>query len=194
MLSRENKLCTRCLQRTAGHPGPHLVAADVSRLTLILLFLLLFATRCLSGERVDTNASPLPVCYLVTTNPVVSDRKVACTFAIDYAGVPGQPGSNLIGGSVRIHGGVSQSFPKKSYGLTLATPIAPPSIHPTAHWVLNAAYIDRSLMRHKLAYDLFLSLAEPDAPRHASASRFVELYLNGKYNGAYLLMERVDWR
>jgi spore coat protein CotH len=47
-------------------------------------------------------------------------------------------------------------------------------------------------MRHKLSYDLFLALSSPDAPRYAAASRFVEVVLNGKYQGAYLLMQRVD--
>jgi spore coat protein H len=62
----------------------------------------------------------------------------------------------------------------------------------SAHWVLNAAHVDRSLMRHKLSYDLFRALSAGDAKRFAAASRFVELNLNGKYHGAYLLMERVD--
>jgi spore coat protein CotH len=61
-----------------------------------------------------------------------------------------------------------------------------------AHWILNAAYIDRSLMRHKLAYDLFRSLSTPRNPRYAVASRFVEVTLNQRYHGVYLLMERVD--
>ena len=58
--------------------------------------------------------------------------------------------------------------------------------------MLNAAFIDRSLMRHKLSYDLFRSLDAPKARHFASGSRFVEVYLNGDYRGAYLLMERVD--
>jgi spore coat protein CotH len=60
------------------------------------------------------------------------------------------------------------------------------------HWVLNAAFVDRSLMRHKLSYDLFRSLSSTNGPRFASASRFVEVNLNGRYLGVYLLMERVD--
>lgn len=60
------------------------------------------------------------------------------------------------------------------------------------HWVLNAAAVDRSLMRHKLSYDLFLSLATTNAPRYAASSRFVEVDLNGRYQGVYLLMQRVD--
>jgi spore coat protein H len=62
----------------------------------------------------------------------------------------------------------------------------------STQWILNAAYIDRSLMRHKLSYDLFSSMSGTAGKRFAVASRFVELNLNGKYHGVYLLMERVD--
>jgi spore coat protein H len=48
------------------------------------------------------------------------------------------------------------------------------------------------MMRHKLSYDLFKSLSTAQNPRFAAASRFVEVQFNGKYQGAYLLMERVD--
>jgi spore coat protein H len=47
-------------------------------------------------------------------------------------------------------------------------------------------------MRHKLSYDLFQSLTSEGVNRQASSSRFVDLKLNGKYHGTYLLMERVD--
>lgn len=142
----------------------------------------------------ETVASPgnLPLCYLTTTNPVVSDRKVACTFRVSYPSNERPGSTDRLKGNVRIHGGVSQGYPKKSFGITLESPLEFPGLHKGAHWVLNAAYIDRSLMRHKLAYDLFLSLASTNAPRFAASSQFVEVFLNGKYNGAYLLMERVD--
>jgi spore coat protein CotH len=93
---------------------------------------------------------------------------------------------------VRVHGGVSQGYPKKSYGLTLETPVQWLGMRDSMHWVLNAAFIDRSLMRHKLSYDLFRSLSSAAGKRYSAGSRFVEVHLNGRYNGAYLLMERVD--
>jgi len=95
-------------------------------------------------------------------------------------------------GTMKIHGGVSQGYPKKSYSLTLATPAKLLDLRESAHWLLNAAFIDRSLMRHKLSYDLFRSLNSKSAARLAVASRFVEVYLNSDYKGAYLLMERTD--
>lgn len=43
-----------------------------------------------------------------------------------------------------------------------------------------------------LSYDLFRSLSSADGKRYAAASRFAEVKVNGRYQGAYLLMERVD--
>jgi hypothetical protein len=97
-----------------------------------------------------------------------------------------------MGGIVRTHGATSQGYPKKSYAITLDSPVSLLGMQESAHWVLNAAFIDRSLMRHKLSYDLFRSLSATNTPRFAAASRFVEVVVNSKYQGAYLLMERVD--
>jgi spore coat protein CotH len=99
---------------------------------------------------------------------------------------------NELTGLIRIHGASSQVYPKKSFGITLDRPVQWLGMKESAQWVLNAAFVDRSLMRHKLSYDLFRSLSRTNAPRFAAASRFVEVNLNGKYQGVYLLMERVD--
>lgn len=139
-----------------------------------------------------TNFEPnLPIIFLEAKEPIVSERKVPCTVKLV---LPKGSGVNNTGvtGVVRIHGASSQRYPKKSFGLTLDTPVPWLGMRASAHWVLNAAFVDRSLMRHKLSYDLFRALSASNAPRFAAASRFVEVNLNGKYHGAYLLMERVD--
>ena len=145
------------------------------------------------SARVAPDFEPhLPLLFLEAKAPIVSEQKVACTVRMDFPqGVERGP-TNGWTGVVRVHGASSQGFPKKSFGLTLNTPAQPPGLRASAHWVLNAAFIDRSLMRHKLSYDLFRSLSAPGAERFAVGSRFVEVYLNGSYHGAYLLMERMD--
>ena len=54
---------------------------------------------------------------------------------------------------------------------------------------LSALYPDSSCLRQKIAYDLFESFSENNV---TPESRFVELYLNGEYQGVYLLSKRVD--
>jgi spore coat protein CotH len=134
----------------------------------------------------------LPVIFLKITNAISQEVPAPCQVRVVYpAGVKGEP-TNEVAGNLRYHGATSMGYPKKSLklGLENAAPLA--GLGKKANWVLNAAYVDRSMMRHKLSYDLFLSLAQPGAPRPAAASRFVEVFVNDKYQGVYLLMERVD--
>jgi hypothetical protein len=55
-----------------------------------------------------------------------------------------------------------------------------------ADWVLNACWVDRTCMKHALVYDAFR-----DMGRWAARFRWVEVLLDGKYNGMYLLMEKI---
>ena len=134
----------------------------------------------------------LPVLVLTARGSIDKAQKTPCTLSMMLPGAAPQGASNSWAGEVRLHGGVSVGYPKSSYGITLASPVRLLDLRESAHWVLNAAFIDRSLMRHKVSYDLFLSLDTPGARRFAAGSRFVEVYLNGDYRGAYLLMQRVD--
>jgi hypothetical protein len=135
-------------------------------------------------------AAQLPVIHLDVKGPISHDRKTPCTLRFTFPGT--KLNNDTAAGDLRYHGASSLGMPKKSFALTLDDAVAIPGLRKSAHWVLNAAYIDRSLMRHKLSYDLFRALSAEGAPRVASGSRFIELQLNDRYEGVYLLMERVD--
>jgi spore coat protein H len=140
-----------------------------------------------------TNFEPnLPIVFLQTTQRIASEVKVPCTVRMTPPASASSGDTNVMTGLIRIRGASSQGYPKKSFGLTLNTPTRWLGMRESKQWVLNAAFVDRSLMRHKLSYDLFRSLSVSNALRFASASRFVEVNLNGRYHGVYLLMERVD--
>lgn len=128
----------------------------------------------------------LPTLQLRAKAPIVADPKTACTVLLSGSG------ETPLAGLVRIRGGVSRGAPKKSYSVTLDAPVSWLGMAASRHWILNAAFIDRSLMRHKLSYDLFRSLSTADAKRYAVESRFVEVVLNDRYDGVYLLMQRID--
>jgi hypothetical protein len=57
-------------------------------------------------------------------------------------------------------------------------------------WIVNGQYVDRSLFRNRLAYDLFQAFGGPD--RYATETRFCELDLNGEYVGVYTLGEKLE--
>ena len=54
-------------------------------------------------------------------------------------------------------------------------------------WVLYAPYNDKTLMRNVVAYGTARAIG-----RYAARTRFVELRLNGRYHGVYVLMERLE--
>ena len=53
-------------------------------------------------------------------------------------------------------------------------------------WVLNAPYLDKTLVRNALMYQI-----ARDTMEWAPDTRFCELFLNGEYMGLYLMMETV---
>ncbi len=152
--------------------------------------LLCFALAALAAEPVfEPN---LPVIRLEVVKQIGSEPKVPCTVRMVPPNGLELGNTGALAGLIRYHGASSQGYDKKSFGLTLNAPARWMGLHEGRQWVLNAAFVDCSMMRHKLSYDLFQSLSADGAKRFASSSRFVEVNLNGRYHGAYLLMERVD--
>lgn len=135
----------------------------------------------------------LPLVLIDTGKKPVLDRNyVQCSVSVLATDGEHFTSTNQFGGVVRVHGAVSSGFPKKSYRLNLSNEVQILDLKKNSQWVLNASFIDRSLMRHKLAYDLFIKMGTKENPRYAAASRFVEVYLNDEYQGVYLLMERIN--
>lgn len=56
-------------------------------------------------------------------------------------------------------------------------------------WIINASYIDKTFMRHKLSFDLFREMNDNNI---APQSGYAEVFENGKYEGLYVVMERLD--
>ena len=93
---------------------------------------------------------------------------------------------------IEIRGKSSQMFPKKQFGLEIwdetneginASLLGFPE---EEDWILYAPYSDKALMRDVLIYDL-----SRDIGRYASRVKFVDVSINGTYNGVYVLMEKL---
>jgi hypothetical protein len=90
----------------------------------------------------------------------------------------------------------SSDFPKPQYKLTLRDADGNDAeadlfgMGGEADWVLNGMWIDRALIRNKLAFDLFRALS--DGVDWAPESAYTELTLNGGCEGVYLLTEVID--
>lgn len=125
------------------------------------------------------------------TQPIVDDPPVTCSFELrDSTGTivfADQAG-------VELRGRSSMSFPKKNYGIELRA--ADGTEKPTnllgmgreSDWVLDGAWADRSFMRNRLSFSLFRDMGPK---RWAPRARYCELSLNQKYQGIYVLLEKI---
>ena len=84
---------------------------------------------------------------------------------------------------MKIRGSSSKSFPKKQFGLKTGYSQVFEGIQIKKN-VLYSPYNDRSLIRNKLAYDLFSEMTGRD-----NNSTYCNLLVNGNYEGIYLLLE-----
>ena len=79
------------------------------------------------------------------------------------------------------------AMPKHSFKMDLIVKQGVLGMPPSKDWALIANYADKTLMKNYLAYRLADDIGMDYSPR----SKFVELYLNGEYQGVYLLSETI---
>ncbi len=143
--------------------------------------------------------SNLPLVFIDTNGQFIRDEpKINAHMGIVYHGV-GQlhnvdEAFNDYDGTIGIEwrGSSSQSWPKKQYAVETRTEtgennnVSLMGLPVENDWILNAPFIDKSLMRNVLAYDLSRRMGH-----YASRTRYCELFLNGEYQGIYILMEKI---
>jgi hypothetical protein len=88
---------------------------------------------------------------------------------------------------IEVRGQSSQALPKKPYGFETRRRVRLLGMPAERDWVLNAAFTDPSLLRDALAHHAARRLGLA-----GSRTRHVELWLNGRRRGLYLLMERAE--
>jgi hypothetical protein len=144
--------------------------------------------------------SKLPLVAVRSAKAIPDDPKVAASVRVIER--PGQranrtsdPGNVYSGrAGIELRGHSSQMFAKKQYGLELrdrkgegrdAGLLGMPA---DDDWVLSANYSDKTLMRNALAYRTARALFGGYAPQ----TRYVELVLNGRYQGVYVLTQKIE--
>ena len=93
---------------------------------------------------------------------------------------------------VKVRGNYTSSTPKKPIRIKFAKKQAMCGLNggnAMKSWVLLALYIDPTLLRDSVALYIAQSLYSTTG-NYASDFRTVEVYLNGEYNGVYLLAEQ----
>lgn len=82
-------------------------------------------------------------------------------------------------------------YPKKPYRLRFETNVALLGMAPARNYVLLAEHADRSFIRNVMTQKLAAKLEHIP---HALETRFIELSINGDYQGLYVLTEQVEFQ
>ena len=98
---------------------------------------------------------------------------------VDYQGAMKQ---------IKGRGNATWQLPKKPYNIKLSESANLLGMGKAKGWCLLANYLDTSLLRNKIIYNL----AEETGISFTMDSRSVDLYLNGEYAGTYLITEKVE--
>lgn len=79
-------------------------------------------------------------------------------------------------------------FDKKSYSIKLSQKINLFNMGEAKDWILLCNVVDDSNLRNKLTYDMAIAANMPFSPE----SVYVDLFMNGKYHGLYMLCEKIE--
>ncbi|TFF88758.1 MAG: hypothetical protein EU548_08450 [Promethearchaeota archaeon] len=95
---------------------------------------------------------------------------------------------------IKLRGRLNARMPKKGYRLELNDQVSLLGMRGDDDWLLMAMFMDLTNMRIKLAMDLWRGLLPTDPTAILPESEYVVLYLNGEFQGLYLLAEKNDRR
>lgn len=148
---------------------------------------------------VNFTSSNLPIVVINTGGIAIPDEpKINATMGIIYNGFgalnyitdsPNNYNGNI---GIEIRGAYSASLPQKPYGFETrdslnaqldVSLLGMPAEH---DWCLIANYNDKVFMRNTLPYKLFTEMGH-----YGARSQYCEVFLNGGYQGLYLLMESI---
>jgi hypothetical protein len=131
--------------------------------------------------------------------PIVSKEVyVDATFTLANPAVSNVPAA--LNGKIRGRGHSTWDQPKKPYKVQFTNDASYAAVTDflgmpkNRNWVLLADYLDRSLLRNKLAFSLANTSAFADGLKWTPSGQHVEVVLNDEYVGVYLLAEdiRID--
>ena len=144
----------------------------------------------------------LPIINLNTKKAAITADEISSF--INIADTTGTTYSSDIG--IKIRGAYSSTLPKKSYRVQLWTDSTGKTtkdesifgLRSDKRWLLLAMYNEKLRLNNKVSHELWLKLhklyyadLEPDA--HSTIrTRYVEVVLNGSYQGVYLFAEDLD--
>lgn len=133
--------------------------------------------------------SDLPVIYIdIENNQEVIEKDVYLNADIKMSGNKNYPQSVYYEGKTEIKGRGNSTWelPKKPYRLKLDEKASLYGMSANKHWTLIANYLDESLLRNQIAYELSDALG-----MYSVKSTLVDVVMNGRKAGNYQLCEHI---
>lgn len=131
----------------------------------------------------------LPIISINTNGiPIVSKEDYVEGFASLHGGLQFE---SLSDQEMEIKGRGNSTWygpPKKPYQLKFSDKTAFLGMPEDKKWLLLAEYSDKSLIRNKISFDL----GEMSVLEYTPKGEYAEVFLNGEYNGTYLVSQKVE--
>ncbi len=175
-------------------------------LTLILAILALLSTASFAAREKSPEAAEaelagdavaqltsLPALHIELENgrnrlQIPRNATIPARFTMVDGENTGEAVTNLKG-EIRGRGNSTWTLPKKPYHFKLASASDLLGMGEAKTWVLLANYWDKTMLRNAVTYDLAQRINNIYAPEF----RFVDLFINGSYQGIYMLVEKVEF-
>ena len=135
-----------------------------------------------------SNFTGIPILYLNTSGPVVSKDDYITGSASFNAN--GQFDQDTVTRTLQIkgHGNSTWDMPKKPYKIKFDKKTSVLGMPAAKNWILLANYADKTLLRNSVAFSMGQQFSASSTPRY----RFVDVVMNGVYQGNYNITEAVE--
>lgn len=145
--------------------------------------------------------SPIPSAYIIEENGNRERNYESVSATVNYYADENELNSLTKvpdieeNATIRIRGRSSRDYDKKSYlikfkksNLTDDKKVSLSGMSAESDWTLHGPFLDKTLIRNYLCYNL-----AGDIMGNSPNVRFCEMFLNGEYQGLYLITEKVNY-
>ena len=140
---------------------------------------------------INASAEALPKLYIdaeVPFDEIGKEAWVNANYTLTLGTKEFESGGFEGSGKVKGRGNSSWTYPKKPYSIKLDSKASLLDIPKTKKYAVIPSYYDGSLMRNYVTFKAFQAL---EGIGYVPKCEFVDVYLNGEYNGIYILCERI---
>lgn len=134
----------------------------------------------------------IPNVNIICEEDLDDNAYVNCTFEIESRDE--SETISPIQSRIKIRGFFNAKLPKKGYRIELSRQESLLGMRKDDDWLLFAMFLDIPHMRVKLSFDMWRSLESTNPTAILPKSKYITLYINGQFQGVYLLAEKNDRR